>query len=369
MRASEKHQIKSVSAKTEEVGTSKLTNQKWVLKRRPDGVFCPTKDVILVEEDLEPSACAPDEVIVECSVLSVDAFIRTMLDAEAYHGSVDLGSTLPALGYGRVVYAGQASGHRVGALVSGLMGAQTHATVKASQAMRTIKFPFMTHTSSLGLMGLTTGLTAYTGIFYVCRRPRRKETVVVTGAAGAVGSIAAQLAKTTGARVVGVAGGAEKCAYLRDELGLDGAINYKSTDDKSLEEQIAACCPKGIDFVYDNVGGGILDALLEKINPKGRVIICGAISQYSGNLNKGKVQGPSNYLKLAEHGAEMKGFNVMQYIYKLPLAILGMFWLYLRGKVSMAEHIETGIASFPGALQKLFVGGHIGKMLVNLESK
>ena len=138
---------------------------------------------------------------------------------------------------------------------------------------------------------------------------------------------------------------------------------------KSLEEQIAACCPKGIDFVYDNVGGGILDALLEKINPKGRVIICGAISQYSGNLNKGKVQGPSNYLKLAEHGAEMKGFNVMQYIYKLPLAILGMFWLYLRGKVSMAEHIETGIASFPGALQKLFVGGHIGKMLVNLESK
>ena len=107
MRASEKHQIKSVSAKTEEVGTSKLTNQKWVLKRRPDGVFCPTKDVILVEEDLEPSACAPDEVIVECSVLSVDAFIRTMLDAEAYHGSVDLGSTLPALGYGRVVYAAQ----------------------------------------------------------------------------------------------------------------------------------------------------------------------------------------------------------------------------------------------------------------------
>merc|ERR1712125_74516 len=110
------------------------------------------------------------------------------------------------------------------------------------------------------------------------------------------------------------------------------------------------CCPDGVDFIYDNVGGTILDALLNKIKPAGRVIICGAISQYSGNLNKGLVQGPSNYLKLAERGATMKGFNVMQYLPRLLFACFGMFWLHLRGFVKMNEHIENGIESFPKAM-------------------
>jgi NADPH-dependent curcumin reductase CurA len=188
----------------------------------------------------------------------------------------------------------------------------------------------------------------------------------VTGAAGAVGSIAAQLAKSTGARVVGIAGGKPKQAFLLDNLKLDGAVDYKDAE-RNLAHQLDECCPDGIDFVYDNVGGETLDALLERINPNGRVVICGAISQYSGNLNKGKVQGPSNYLKLAERGAEMKGFNVMQHMYKIPLMLFGMFWLYMRGKVHMTEHIENGIESFPLALQKLFTGGHIGKMLVNVK--
>lgn len=230
----------------------------------------------------------------------------------------------------------------------------------------------MTPTASLGLMGLTTGLTAYTGVFYVTRRPRKGETVVVSGAAGAVGSVAAQLAKATGARVIVVAGGPKKCQYLAEELKLDGAVDYKNSE-KSLEEQITATCPDGIDFIYDNVGGSILDQLLAKINPNGRVVICGAVSQYSGNLNKGKVEGPSNYLKLAEKGAEMKGFNVMQYMMKVPLAmaLCGMFYYHIRGKVRMTEHIEVGIQSFPHALAKMFSGGsngHIGKMLVKVRS-
>ena len=228
-----------------------------------------------------------------------------------------------------------------------------------------ITFPLMTPTASLGLMGLTTGLTAYTGVFYVTRRPRRGETVLVTGAAGAVGSVAAQLAKATGARVIGVAGGPRKFKYLVEELKLDGAIDYKSSQE-SLEDQIAAQCPEGIDFIYDNVGGNILDELLAKINSGGRVVICGAVSQYSGNLHKGKVEGPSNYLKLAERGAEMKGFNVMQYFIKIPLALCGMFYYHLRGKVQMTEHVEKGIGSFPHALAKMFSGGHIGKMLVQV---
>merc|ERR1711966_272303 len=166
----------------------------------------------------------------------------------------------------------------------------------------------------------------------------------------------------TGARVIGIAGGKTKASFLTDTLGLDSAIDYKCTE-KTIEKQLEEVCPNGIDFIYDNVGGETLDTLMDKINPNGRVVICGAISQYSGNLNKGKVRGPSNYLKLAERGAEMKGFNVMQYLIKIPLALCGMFYYHLRGKVQMTEHVEKGIGSFPHALAKMFSGGHIGKML------
>jgi NADPH-dependent curcumin reductase CurA len=304
------------------------------------------------------------EVIDESSMLSVDAFIRTMLDAEAYHGSVDLGATLPAIGYGRVIASGR-GGPKVGTVVAGMLGAQKYATVKSTDVSKAMKFPFMSQAETLGLMGLTTGLTAYTGVFYVSRRPRKGETVVVTGAAGAVGSVAAQLAKSTGARVIGVAGGAKKCAYLLKELKLDGAIDYKD-EKRTLVQQLDDTCPDGVDFFFDNVGGVALDVVLDKINPGGRIVICGAASQYNGKLNKGLVEGPSNYLKLAERGAEMKGFNVMQHFSKLPFALFGMFWLHLRGKVTLTQHIEKGIRAFPFALQKIFTGGHIGKMLVNV---
>lgn len=344
-----------------------VTNSKWVLKARPQGVFDPSNDVELTTENIPTSSLEDDEILVETTVLSGDAFIRTMMDEEAYHGALSINDTIPAIGYGKVIAAGPKAGHKVGTVVSGMMGAQTHARIKAGGAFRHITFPFMTPTASLGLMGLTTGLTAYTGVFYVTRRPKRGETVVVTGAAGAVGSVAAQLAKAAGARVIGVAGGPKKCQYLTDELKLDGAIDYKNSE-RSLEEQISVACPNGIDFLYDNVGGTILDQLLAKINPGGRVVICGAISQYSGRLNKGKVEGPSNYLKLAERGAEMKGFNVMQYMMKVPLALCGMFYYHIRGKVRMTEHIEVGIQSFPHALAKMFSGGHIGKMLVKISA-
>ena len=361
---------RSTEAKTlEGPASSSLSfpNQKWTLKQRPHGMFKPETDVELIDETIVPSvSCEDDEVIIETSVLSVDAFIRTMLDEEAYHGSVSLGGTVPAFGYGKVVYAGKKSKVKVGKEVAAMFGAQSYAKVKASETFPKFNFPFMSPTASLGLMSLTAGITAYAGVFYVCKKPKKGETVVVTGAAGAVGSVAAQLAKSTGARVVGIAGGEKKQSYLLDTLKLDGAVDYKKTDE-SLSDQIAKLCPNGIDFIYDNVGGSTLDVLLEKINPSGRVVICGAISQYSGNLNKGLVQGPSNYLKLAERGATMKGFNVMQYIMRMPLMWMGMFWMYMRGQVIMTEHIDTGIESFPHALLKLFTGGHTGKMLVDVK--
>jgi hypothetical protein len=256
----------------------------------------------------------------------------------------------------------------VGQVVVGMMGAQTYAKVPAKGIQHKHRIPFVPATAPLGLMGLTTGLTAYAGVFFVCRPPRAGETVVVTASAGAVGSIAAQLAKTTGAKVVGIAG--NKDDYLLHDLHLDGAVNYRDPT-RTLGEQLDEACPEGVDFVYDNVGGETLDALLDRIRPGGRVVICGAISQYdSGNLNKvghgRKVHGPSNYLKLAERGAEMKGFNVIQHMHKLPIAMIFMFWYYVRGKVKLTETVGTGIQSFALALQGLFSGDNIGKTLVKV---
>ena len=347
-----------------EVNAPSFTNQKWVLTERPNGVFDAKRDVDFVSEILPE--CREDEVIVETSTLSVDAFIRTMLDENAYHGSVKLGQTLPALGVGKIVAAGSKSGKKVGQKVFGMLGAQSHAAIPAKAANPTL--PFVSERSSLGLFGFSTGLTAYAGIFYCCGPPKRGQTAVVTAAAGAVGSVAVQLAKITGARVIGIAGGAQKCAYLTEDLKLDGAIDYKSSD-KTLEEQIEEMCPNGIDFIYDNVGGETLDALLNKINSNARIVICGAISQYSGNLNHGKVRGPSNYLKLAERNATMKGFTFMQYFMRLPFMMLGMWWYSAWGKVKMTEQVEQGIDSFAGALQKMFTGGHIGKLIVKVNSK
>lgn len=349
--------------------TTTFKNQKWILSKRPKGTFQPDRDVQLETETLDAATCCEDgEVVVKVESLSVDAFIRTMMDESAYHGSINLKNTLPALGYGTVVASSNTKRWKLGQPVLGMLGAQTFAKVPGQQLTRKINFPWMPSTSSLGLMSLTTGLTAYTGMFFVPRKaPRKGDTVVVTASAGAVGSVAAQLAKTTGAKVVGIAG--NKNDYLMNDLQLDGAVNYKNKT-ATLEEQLDEVCPDGVDFVFDNVGGDTLDALLERIRPGGRIVICGAVSQYdSGGLNRvngEKVQGPSNYLKLAERGAEMRGFNVMQHMHKLPIAMFFLFWYYVRGKVRMTEHISKGIQSFPTALAGLFTGGNIGKTLVQV---
>ena len=180
-----------------------------------------------------------------------------------------------------------------------------------------------------------------------------------------------------GARVIGIAGGQNKCAYLMNDLKLTGAIDYKEEksdpkNGRSVASQLDALAPDGVDFVMDQVGGDILDTILDRIKPNARVVICGAISQYEGNLNHGKVQGPSNYLKLAEKGATMKGFNVMTYLYLLPWMLIRILVSFWRGKVAMKEtYYPGGIDAFPSALLGLLNGGsshgeHIGKMLLKI---
>jgi len=182
--------------------------------------------------------------------------------------------------------------------------------------------------------------------------------VLVSGAAGAVGCMAAQIAKALGARVIGLAGGPAKTAFLTGALGLDGAIDYKGED---VDARLKVLAPNGIDVFFDNVGGELLDIALDNIRERGRLVICGAISQYNDQKN---VRGPSLYLRLAERYARMEGFTVMHFAqhYGEAFGQLGL-WL-AEGKITMPEQVEHGIDAFPGALRKLFLGGNTGKMLV-----
>ena len=340
-----------------------LVEHRAAVRRcRPTGLLAES-DMALGEVPIED--LADEEVLVETQLLSIDAFLRTMLDEEAYHGSIKLGATLPALGIGTVI-ASKSKRFKPGASVVGMLGAQSHAKVPAAGCFPAMKLPGMSDTAALGALSLTTGITAWVGIHAVAKPPRRGDVVVVSAAAGGVGSVAAQLAKLRGARVIGIAGGPHKTGYLRDGLGIE-AVDYKDGD-ASIGEQLDALAPDGVDFFFDNAGGEALDAVLNRLRPKARVIICGAASQYSGKLNVGKVDGPSAYLKLAERGASMHGYNVMQYMGKVPKALAHLWWLLLRGKISMREQVEAGVASFGPALVKMFTGGHIGKLLVDVSA-
>ena len=317
-----------------------------------------------------PSIPPKGKVLVDVGILSVDAFVRTMMNANAYHGALELGDTVPALGVGKVLAVGEGVGDlKEGMEVVGMLGCQRISCVDAEQVQATPPLPAgLSSGSHLGLLGLTTGLTAWAGVFAVARPPVEGETVVISAAAGAVGTIASQLAKSTGARVIGVAGGPDKCDFLTSTLGLDAAIDYKAEREggKSFGAQLDELAPEGVDFFFDNVGGSILDDVLLRIRPKGRVALCGAVSQYSGNLDKGEVRGPSNYLKLAERGASMAGFNVLQHVERFPEAVQHLGKLFQEEKIVNHEQIEQGLELWPAAMEKMFHGGHMGKLLVQV---
>jgi len=342
-----------------------ISSSRWELRARPNGLV--SVDDFALQEQIEIDTDLDEgEALVQVEMLSVDAFLRTMLDEKAYHGAISLGDTLPALGYGRVI-ASASPKLRPGSRVMGMLGACTVAKLSAEQAamlMPMISLPGVPPTAFLGILGITSGITAWVGVHAVARPPRRGETALVSGATGATGSVAAQLAKVAGARTIGVAGGPAKAAYCTSALGLAGCVDYKA--ERPAGEQLDELCPDGIDFYFDTVGGPLLDEALKRLNRGGRVVICGASSQYNGNLNVGTVRGPSEYLKLAERGASMVGYNVLFYMHKLPFAILHLLWLRWRRKVALAEQVERGIGGFGPAMVKMFTGGHIGKLLVEV---
>jgi NADPH-dependent curcumin reductase len=335
--------------------TSAHTNRKVVLVNRPTGTPVDS-DFEIVNEPV--ALLASGHVLVQVDVLSIDAFIRTVLDEGAYHGTNRIGTAVTALGVGRVLES-SADGLQVGDHVFGPLGAQTHATLPGG-ALRKLDVSSVGPTAYLGGLGLTTGMTAYMGIFEV-GAVKPGDTVVVSGAAGAVGSMAGQLARLAGAsRVIGIAGGPDKVTYLTKELGLDAAIDYKNED---VEARLRELAPDGVNVFYDNVGGDILDAVLMNIVEGSRVVICGAISQYQ---NMDDVRGPRNYLKLAERHARMEGFAVTHFHAQFSKAEAALAGWLASGELVMHEHYEQGVENFPATLRVLLNGGHRGKLLLRI---
>ena len=329
-----------------------LVNKKVVLTQRPDGEPS-AEDFSVVDEAVRE--LNDDEVLIAVEHLSIDAFIRTTLNVDGLHGQAELGAPVIALGTGHVV-SSKFSGLNQGDKVFGPLGAQNYTCMHGS-AFRKLEPDDVPTQSYLGVLGMTTGLTAYAGMINV-GEVQSGDTVVVSAAAGAVGTIACQLAKIKGAKVIGIAGGPAKSEYLVNEIGCDAAIDYKNDD---VDARLKELAPDGVNVFFDNVGGKLLDQVLDQLAKGARVVICGAISQYH---HMEEVQGPSLYLRIAERNASMRGFTVDRFMEQFDTMEKDLSGWMKSGQVKLPEHIEAGIENFPKALVMLFNGGHMGKLLV-----
>ena len=330
-----------------------LLNHRFTLAARPVGLPKSSDFHHSVEPVRDPNA---GELVVKLRYISLDPAMRGwMNDAKSYIPPVAIGEVMRALALGEVV-ASNDPGFAPGDLAVGLFGVQRYATTSAKHATKILPIaPLPLFLSTLGMPGLT----AYFGLLDV-GQPKPGDTVVVSGAAGAVGSVVGQIAKIKGCRVVGIAGGAAKCAYVTRELGFDAAIDYKAVEvGRALREQ----CPNGIDVYFDNVGGDILDAALARLALRARVVICGAISQYN---TTGAVTGPSNYLSLLVNRASMTGMVVLDYTARFPQAIMEMAGWMAAGTLKSKEDIVPGLETFPTTLLKLFAGENDGKLILDV---
>ena len=339
--------------------TTTLTNHQVRLAQRPVGT--PGRECwnFTTEPVAEP---AEGGVLVKTLALSLDPAMRGwMNEGKSYIPPVGIGEVMRAGGIGKVV-ASRNPKFAVGDSVSAGLGVQEYCLIAEDQVKRAGMFKIDLRAGSmtqwLNVLGMP-GMTGYFGLMDV-GMPKPGETVVVSGAAGAVGQTVGQLAKIKGCRVVGIAGGRAKCDWVVNELGFDACIDYKAGNVKAaLKEH----CPKGVDIYFDNVGGDILDDVLARIGRGARIIICGAISQYN---NTTPVQGPKNYLSLLVNRARMEGIVVFDYTDRFPQAV-GELAGYLKdGRMKSKEDIVAGIDNFPEALLKLFSGANFGKLVLKV---
>jgi NADPH-dependent curcumin reductase CurA len=331
-------------------------NRQFRLAARPVGLpkasdWSFTEEAVQQPED--------GQVLVKVHYVSLDPAMRGwMAEGRSYIRPVAIGEVMRALAAGTVL----ASKHpdvTVGDRITGLFGVQEYAIASGDSVMRvdTGRAPLPVYLSALGMPGMT----AYFGLLDI-GRPEPGETVVVSGAAGAVGGIVGQIAKLKGARAVGIAGGADKCVHAMRELGFDAAIDYKAGDlDAALREH----CPEGVDVYFDNVGGEILDAVLVHLARNARVVICGAISQY----NASALRGPANYLSLLVNHASMTGFVVSDYGDRYAEGLREMASWYAEGALKSREDVAEGLENFPETLLRLYSGQNTGKLVLKLSEE
>jgi NADPH-dependent curcumin reductase CurA len=329
-------------------------NRQLLLRRRPEGM--PQDDDFELVTTAMPEP-GDGQVVVKNLYLSIDPTIRGWIDRDTYLPAVRIGDVVRSGGVAEVV-ASKHERHKVGDRVYGLVGWQDYALVDARERLNPIP-PGVDLRDALGVFGAT-GLTAYFGLMDI-GKPKPGETVVVSGAAGATGSVVGQIAKVQGCRAVGIAGSDAKCRWLTEELGFDAAINYKT-------EQVAArlreTCPEGIDIYFDNVGGPILDAALANLAMRGRVVVCGAISQYN---DLSAAYGPRNYVNLIARRGRMEGFLVLDYADRFMEGAMHLVQWVGQGKIKHRSAVVDGLASAPSALRSLFTGDHEGKLMVKVD--
>jgi NADPH-dependent curcumin reductase CurA len=339
---------------------STLVNHQVRLASRPVG---PAKAENWQFDEQPVAEPADGGVLVKTLMLSLDPAMRGWLnEGRSYIPPVGIGEVMRAGGIGRVV-ASKDPAFAPGDVVSGLLGAQEYcqsaAGLPGSRSLQKIDLKLGTPAQWLNVFGMP-GMTAYFGLLDV-GQPKPGETVVVSGAAGAVGQTVGQLAKIKGCRAVGIAGGQAKCDWVVKELGFDACIDYKGG---SVREGLKAHCPKGVDIYFDNVGGETLDHVLARLAPKARIVICGAISQYN---NTTPMQGPKNYMSLLVNRARMEGFVVFDYSARFPQAIAELAGYLGDGRLKSKEDIvDGGVAVFPQTLNKLFAGENFGKLVLRV---
>lgn len=331
-------------------------NRRIVLAQRPSGLV----DESTTRLETEPLPDLQDgEALVKVRYLSIDPTIRTWMDdVPSYLPPIQIGEVIRSGGVGEVIES-RSDAYQPGQLLFGMTGWQEYVITDTGERAMQVLPDGVPPGIAIGILGVT-GMTAYFGLIDV-GQVKDGDVVVISGAAGATGSAAGQIAKIKGAKkVVGIAGGAEKCAYIVNELGFDEAIDYKN---ENVAARLREACPDGIDLYFDNVGGSILNDCLANLAMRGRVVLCGAISTYNSDS---PVPGPSNYLSLLVRRGRMEGFIILDYLDRFPAAQMEMAGWIAEGKIKSSEHIVEGLEKAPDALNLLFSGGNTGKVIVQL---
>lgn len=333
-------------------------NRRWVLAARPQGMI---KDGDFRLEEGPVPEPGPGEFLVRQTHLSFDPTQRGWIAYDTYLPAVKIGEVMRAGGVGQVVKSNH-PGFKAGQMVQGGFGWQDYMVTAGQTEFMPVTplFPGVTPEQALGVFGIT-GLTAWFGLTDV-GKPQAGETVLVSGAAGATGSVVIQIARALGCRTIGVAGGPDKCKWVTDVAGADACIDYKS---ENVAERIKALAPKGLNVVFENVGGEILEASLMNLALRARVVLCGGISGYN-DANPADAKGIRPYMNLTVTRSRMEGFIVLDYAPRYGEGVTALSRLIAEGKLKTADDVQHGFENIPATLRRLFEGKNLGKQLLKI---